>query len=125
MLAERGTSHSVSLGHRNDSGMTISTANASGSILVVDDQPANLRVVSALLSRHGYEVITADSGEEALAIASEQAPDLMLLDMIMPGMDGLALLKWIKQRPALLRLPVVFLIRDTDNSMQHQRSGEG
>src|SRR3546814_5759794 len=81
MLAERGTSHSVSLGHRNDSGMTISTANASGSILVVDDQPANLRVVSALLSRHGYEVITADSGEEALAIASEQAPDLMLLDM--------------------------------------------
>src|SRR3546814_1427351 len=78
MLAERGTSHSVSLGHRNDSGMTISTANASGSILVVDDQPANLRVVSALLSRHGYEVITADSGEEALAIASEQAPDLML-----------------------------------------------
>src|SRR3546814_2944148 len=50
---------------RNNTGMT-TTANASGSILVVDDQPANLRVVSALLSRHGYEVITADSGEEAL-----------------------------------------------------------
>src|SRR5690606_5025190 len=64
--------------------MTNPTAHVSGSILVVDDQPANLRVVSALLSRHGYEVITADSGEEALAVASEQAPALMLLDMIMP-----------------------------------------
>src|SRR3546814_20867872 len=117
MLAERGTSHSVSLGHRNDSGMTISTANASGSILVVDDQPANLRVVCALLSRHGYEVITADSGEEALAIASEQAPDLMLLDMIMPGMDGFALLERIKQRPELLRLPVVFLTAAHDREL--------
>src|SRR5690606_33035139 len=97
--------------------MTTTTANASGSILVVDDQPANLRVVSALLSRHGYEVITADSGEEALAIASEQAPDLMLLDMIMPGMDGFALLERIKQRPELLRLPVVFLTAAHDREL--------
>src|SRR3546814_11900329 len=105
MLAERGTSHSVSLGHRNDSGMTISTANASGSILVVDDQPANLRVVSALLSRHGYEVITADRGEEALAIESEQAPALMRLAMIMPGIDGFPLHARLKQRAAHCGLP--------------------
>lgn len=97
--------------------MTTTTATSSGSILVVDDQPANLRVVSALLSRHGYLVITADSGEEALAIASEQAPDLMLLDMIMPGMDGFALLEQIKQRPELLRLPVVFLTAAHDREL--------
>ncbi|MGN7727050.1 hybrid sensor histidine kinase/response regulator [Luteimonas sp. 22616] len=97
--------------------MTSKTANASGSILVVDDQAANLRVVSTLLSRHGYEVITADSGEEALAIASEQTPDLMLLDMIMPGMDGFALLEQIKQRPELLRLPVVFLTAAHDREL--------
>lgn len=97
--------------------MTNTIANASGSILVVDDQAANLRVVSTLLSRHGYEVITADSGEEALAIASEQTPDLMLLDMIMPGMDGFALLEQIKQRPELLRLPVVFLTAAHDREL--------
>jgi two-component system sensor histidine kinase/response regulator len=97
--------------------MTGTIANASGSILVVDDQAANLRVVSTLLSRHGYEVITADSGEEALAIASEQTPDLMLLDMIMPGMDGFALLEQIKQRPELLRLPVVFLTAAHDREL--------
>src|SRR5690606_13185218 len=97
--------------------MTTMTANASGSILVVDDQATNLRVVSALLSRHGYEVITADSGEEALAIATEQVPDLMLLDMIMPGMDGFALLERIKQRPELLRLPVVFLTAAHDREL--------
>ena len=97
--------------------MTTHTANASGSILVVDDQAANLRVVSTLLSRHGYEVITADSGEDALAIASEQTPDLMLLDMIMPGMDGFALLEQIKQRPELLRLPVVFLTAAHDREL--------
>ncbi|GAA3913067.1 hybrid sensor histidine kinase/response regulator [Luteimonas lutimaris] len=97
--------------------MTTTTPSASGSILVVDDQAANLRVVSTLLSRHGYEVITADSGEEALAIAFEQAPDLMLLDMIMPGMDGFALLERIKQRPELLRLPVVFLTAAHDREL--------
>ena len=90
---------------------------SSGTILVVDDQPANLRVVTTLLARHGYEVITAASGPEALATASAQAPDLMLLDMMMPGMDGFALLAQIKQRPELLRLPVVFLTAAQDRDL--------
>jgi two-component system, sensor histidine kinase and response regulator len=87
-----------------------------GRILVVDDQPANLRVVSALLARHGYEAIVASNGDEALAMASEHVPDLMLLDMMMPGMDGFALLGHIKQRLPLLRVPVVFLtaVQDRD-----------
>ena len=57
------------------------TGSNSGCILVVDDQPANLRAVSALLTRHGYSVATAGSGEEALQLAAETAPDLLLLDM--------------------------------------------
>ena len=97
--------------------MTTTTATASGTILVVDDQPANLRVVRTLLERHGYAVITAGSGEEALATASAQAPDLMLLDMIMPGMDGFTLLAQVKQRPELLRLPVVFLTAAHDREL--------
>lgn len=90
---------------------------ASGRILVVDDQPANLRVVSALLARHGYDVVVASNGEEALEIASAQVPDLMLLDMMMPGMDGFALLAEVKQRPELLRLPVVFLTAAQDREL--------
>lgn len=92
-------------------------ATSPGKILVVDDQPANLRVVSALLARHGYEVITASSGEDALDTASAQSPDLMLLDMMMPGMDGFDLLSQVKQRPELLRLPVVFLTAAHDREL--------
>jgi len=92
-------------------------STAPGRILVVDDQPANLRVVSALLARHGYEVVIAAGGQEALDIAATQSLDLMLLDMLMPGMDGFALLAEIKQRPELLRLPVVFLTAAQDRDL--------
>jgi len=93
------------------------SANASGCILVVDDQPANLRVVSSLLSRHGYEVQTAPDGAEALAMLESRQPDLLLLDMLMPNMDGFALLAEIKQNPDLLRLPVVFLTVAQDREL--------
>lgn len=93
------------------------TNTTTGRILVVDDQPTNLRVVSSLLSRQGHEVITASCGEEALALASEMLPDLMLLDMMMPGMDGFTLLAEIKQRPELLSMPAVFLTAAQDRDM--------
>ncbi|CAN5652884.1 hybrid sensor histidine kinase/response regulator [soil metagenome] len=96
--------------------MTVN-AIAPGCILVVDDQAANLRVVSTLLARHGHQVLTACHGEEALAIAAERVPDLMLLDMMMPGMDGFALLGEIKQRAELLRVPVVFLTAAQDRDL--------
>jgi two-component system, sensor histidine kinase and response regulator len=92
-------------------------ALAQGRIMVVDDQPANLRAVSALLVRSGYQVVTADTGEEALRLAAEHVPDLLLLDMMMPGMDGFALLAQIKQHPPLLRLPVVFLTAAHDREL--------
>jgi two-component system sensor histidine kinase/response regulator len=88
-----------------------------GRILVVDDQPANLRVVSGLLARHGYEVVTAGNGEQALAMASEHVPDLMLLDMMMPGMDGFTLLEHLKQDPALAHVSVVFLTAAQDREL--------
>lgn len=90
---------------------------STGRILVVDDQAANLRVVDALLTRHGYEVITATSGEDALQMAMTQVPDLMLLDMMMPGMDGFGLLAEVKQCASLLRLPVVFLTAAQDREL--------
>ena len=88
-----------------------------GSILVVDDQPANLRAVSALLSRHGYEVRTAGTGEEALEMAAVAVPDLLLLDMMMPGMDGFDLLQRVQAHPELSAIPAIFLTAAQDRDM--------
>ena len=59
-----------------------------GRILVVDDQSANVRVVKALLERHGYMVTAASNGTDALEAATGETPDQLLLDMLMPRMDG-------------------------------------
>lgn len=91
-------------------------AHSSGRILVVDDQPVNLRVVSSLLSRQGYEVVLAGNGEEALARYRETAPDLVLLDMIMPGMDGFEVLKALQALPVPMA-PVVFVTAAQDRDM--------
>ena len=91
--------------------------STAGRILVVDDQPANLRVVGALLSRHGFEVATAGAGDEALQSILQRAPDLLLLDMMMPGMDGFSLLAEIKRHPELQSMPVVFLTAAQDRDL--------
>jgi two-component system sensor histidine kinase/response regulator len=96
---------------------TTGTLLLTGSILVVDDQPANLRAVSALLSRHGYDVRTAGTGEDALAMAAAAVPDLLLLDMMMPGMDGFDLLVRLQADPALSAVPAIFLTAAQDREM--------
>lgn len=88
---------------------------AAGRILVVDDQPANLRVVSTLLGRQGYAVDTAETGEQALALYDGSVPDLILLDMMMPGMDGFDVLEALRQRG--LDVPVVFVTAAHDRGL--------
>lgn len=88
-----------------------------GRVLVVDDQPSNLRIISALLSRHGYTVHTAESGEEALDALERQSADLLLLDMMMPGMDGFELLEEVRRHPDWSSVPVVFLTAAHDRDL--------
>lgn len=88
-----------------------------GRVLVVDDQPSNLRIISALLSRQGYTVHTAESGEEALRTLETQSADLLLLDMMMPGMDGFELLEEVRRHPDWSSLPVVFLTAAHDRDL--------
>jgi signal transduction histidine kinase len=87
-----------------------------GRILVVDDQPVNLQVVSTLLRRQGYEVVVAGNGEEALARYREATPDLVLLDMLMPGMDGFEVLKSLQALPPPVA-PVIFVTAAQDRDM--------
>lgn len=78
-------------------------------VLVVDDQPANVRLVGTVLSDAGFDVMPATSGEQALARLQHAQPDLILLDMRMPGMDGFEVLERLRRDAALADIPVIFL----------------
>lgn len=78
-------------------------------LLIVDDQPNNLRLLAALLSEQGYKVRKALSGSAALESAQIQLPDLVLLDVSMPGMDGYEVCRALKAGEATREIPVIFL----------------
>jgi diguanylate cyclase (GGDEF)-like protein len=86
----------------------------SGKILVVDDIPDNLRVVAGFLLRAGYDVRPVTSGREALALVAADPPDLILLDIRMPEMDGFEVCARLKADPAAAAIPVVFLSASGD-----------
>ena len=76
---------------------------------MVDDQPANVRLLEAILTPRGYDVPTAASGEEALDAIAESEPDLVLLDIVMPGMDGYEVCRRIREQAQTAYLPVVMI----------------
>jgi class 3 adenylate cyclase len=83
-------------------------------VLVVDDLPQNLRLLEAVLSPHGFTVVSAGSGEEALAQLAEQLPDIVLLDIMMPGMDGYETCRRIREEPTTSFVPVVMVTASGD-----------
>ena len=78
-------------------------------VLAVDDLPQNLRLLDAVLSPRGYRVLTAASGEEALALLPDSGVDLVLLDILMPGIDGYEVCRRIRTLPGFEFLPVVMI----------------
>jgi putative two-component system response regulator len=82
-------------------------------LLIVDDEPTNIHILSNILS-DDYEIRAANNGERALEAALSQSPDLVLLDMIMPGLDGLAVCKRLKENEATRDIPVIFVTSMTD-----------
>ncbi len=78
-------------------------------VLAVDDQPANLRLLEAVLSPRGYRVIMASSGEQALELLPSSGADLVLLDIVMPGIDGYEVCRQIRSAPETAFLPVVMI----------------
>jgi two-component system cell cycle response regulator DivK len=76
-------------------------------ILVVEDQPDNRQIIRDMLADTGYEIAEAENGEEALAAITKQRPDLILLDIQLPIMDGYAATRRIKTDPALKSIPVI------------------
>jgi two-component system, NtrC family, sensor kinase len=84
------------------------------SILIVDDIPANLRVLFELLTQANFKVSVAKDGESGLEIAKEAAPDLILLDIMMPGMDGFETCRQLKEDPITQEIPVIFMTALSD-----------
>ena len=83
-------------------------------VLIVDDTPTNVGVISGLL-KDTYKTKVATNGEKALAIANgPETPDLILLDVMMPGVDGYEVCRRLKANPATAEIPVIFLTAKTD-----------
>ncbi|MEM7225500.1 MAG: response regulator [Pseudomonadota bacterium] len=83
-------------------------------ILIVDDNPANRDIFETRLAIHGYEIYTASDGEEGLALARERLPDLILLDVMMPKMDGIEVCTHLKQDESLPFMPIILVTAKSD-----------
>lgn len=86
-------------------------------VLVADDDPDIRSLVTLRLEKSGYEVVAAGDGEQALAAALERAPDLALLDVMMPKLDGYEVTERLRQEEATRHLPVILLtarVQETD-----------
>src|SRR2546428_7093954 len=84
-------------------------------ILIVDDEPMNLDILQLRLAVHGYEILTATNGEEALAMASAQQPDLILLDVMMPKMDGIDVCRHLKADASFSFMPIILVTAKADS----------
>jgi PleD family two-component response regulator len=83
-------------------------------ILIVDDNPKNLKVMLGLLKRADFDISVARSGQEALKRANDLAPDIILLDVMMPDLDGFETCQRLKTNPATATIPVIFMTALTD-----------
>lgn len=81
----------------------------STTVLLIDDEPHNLDMFSNMLGLHGFQTLTAENGEAGLELARSSAPDVILLDVLMPGIDGLEVCRRLKASPATLYIPVVLI----------------
>ena len=88
--------------------------SAFGSILVIDDNSLNLQLMSSLLRTNGYKPVIANSGANALKYLEQKTPDLILLDIMMPEMDGFEVIKRLKEDASYAEIPVIFLTAKSD-----------
>ena len=97
-----------------------SEVHSKGEVLIVEDTAASLKLLSDLLGSAGYAVRQAPNGELALWTAQARAPDLILLDVRMPGLDGFEVCRRLKETPSLCEVPVIFLSaqHDTDDKVR-------
>jgi twitching motility two-component system response regulator PilH len=82
-------------------------------VLIADDSPTDQHVISRALEKHGYETVVANDGAEAIALAEQRSPDVILMDIVMPGMNGYQATRQLSQNPATASIPVVIVSTKT------------
>jgi twitching motility two-component system response regulator PilH len=78
-------------------------------VLIVDDSPTEVHVLKTVLEKNGFQVLTADSGEDGLAIARESKPDAIIMDVVMPGMSGFQATRQLSKDSETASIPVVIV----------------
>lgn len=96
-----------------------------GTVMIVDDAPQNLRILSVTLERDGYQVVTCSKGEEVLDRARTRVPDIILLDVNMPEVDGFEVCRRLKADEQLRDVPVLFLSAMSDTGSKVRAFSEG
>lgn len=94
--------------------MNAENAEDKGQVLIIDDNPTNLEALSDYLKNSGYRVLVAQSGEAALELLEDSLPDLILLDILMPGLDGFETCRRIKSNERTRDIPVIFMTAVTE-----------
>jgi cyclic di-GMP phosphodiesterase len=96
-----------------------------GRILVVDDVPANIALLKSLLVRAGHDVLVASNGEDALQLITRECPDLVLMDVLMPRMNGFEVCQEVKRQPATRLIPVVLItaLNDVEDRIKGIKAG--
>lgn len=94
-------------------------------ILIVDDDPDIIRTVQAILTGRGYDVVCAENGKEGFGVAKKERPDLIILDVMMPVMDGFTLIRHLRILSAFMFVPIIFLttLDSVENRLQGFRLG--
>lgn len=97
--------------------LSSSSQNKTDCILVVDDSPDNVLLVQTILEEEGYDIVTAENGSSALAIIEQSPPDLVLLDVMMPGMDGYEVTRRVRQNQKLPFIPILLITAYDQSSL--------
>src|SRR5262245_58962673 len=90
-----------------------------GKILAVDDSDTELTVLTGLLRRHGYQVVTARDAQQALEALERDIPDVVLLDVVMPGVNGYQLCRKLRRDPRFAKLPII-MVTSRDQSSDRE-----
>ena len=78
-------------------------------VLIVDDSPTEMQLLTSIMEEHGYDVITAENGEEGVAMAKASQPDVILMDVVMPGMNGFQATRQISKSQETAHIPVIII----------------
>lgn len=97
-------------------------------VLLIDDSPTETYKITTMLENHGYEVITASNGADGVATAKKENPDLVLMDIVMPGLNGFQATRQLSRSPETKDIPVIIVTtkdQDTDRVWGERQGAKG